>query len=83
MPDETNSGLDTDHALILDRIYEVALDPSFLEDFIQLWADADLAEQFSPGRDGAASAFDAYFNAHLERAEAFLRRGDTSPRDPQ
>ncbi|KMW59880.1 Transcriptional regulator, LuxR family/hydrolase, alpha/beta fold family [Candidatus Rhodobacter oscarellae] len=83
MPEGTSSGLDTDHALILDRIYEIALDPSFLEDFIQLWADADLAEQFAPGKDGAASAFDAYFNAHLERAEAFLRRGDTSPPDAQ
>ncbi len=78
MPTDASPRSDIDHALILDRIYEIALEPSFLEEFIHLWADADLAQQFAPGQDGRAGSFDAFFEAHLERARAFMRLEDPS-----
>lgn len=83
MPEDNSPRSDVDHTLILDRIYEIALEPSLLEDFIHLWADADLAEQFAQSDDGKTSAFDAFFKAHLERAEAFLKLCDTSLPDLQ
>lgn len=78
MPAKDQSQADVDHSLILDRIYEIALEPTLLDDFINLWADADLAAQFPQSEDDKAGAFDTLFKAHLERAEAFLQLGDTS-----
>lgn len=65
-----------DHQLIIDLIYEVALEPSQLEDLITHWADADIAGQFLSDKDGSRGALDAYFQRHLERAEIFLQRED-------
>lgn len=68
-----------DHDLILDRIYEIALEPSLLDAFIDLWADGDVAAQFTDTGESAAGDFDTPFKAHLKRAEAFLQLGDTTP----
>lgn len=66
-----------DHSQILDGIYEIALDPALLEDFINLWADGNLAAHFADNDAAKAGAFDALFKAHLKRAEAFLQLGVT------
>ncbi|MEP5153074.1 LuxR C-terminal-related transcriptional regulator [Planktotalea sp.] len=68
-----------DHKLILERIYDIALEPTQLDEFINLWADTDWEEQFTQTGDNQTGAFDAHFKAHLERAEAFLLLGDTPP----
>lgn len=67
-----------DHDLIVDRIYEIALEPVLLDDFIDLWADENLAGQFAANDDAKAGTFDTLFKAHLKRAEAFLQLGDTA-----
>ena len=68
-----------DHDLILDRIYEIALEPSLIDEFIDLWAEGNLAPQFADNDEAKAGAFDTLFKAHLKRAEAFLQLGDTAP----
>lgn len=62
-----------DRDMIVDRIYEIALEPSSLEEFIDFWHDTDLAEKFSN--------FDTSYKAHLERGESFLQRGETARPD--
>lgn len=62
-----------DRDMIVDRIYEIALEPSSLEEFIDFWHDTDLAEKFSD--------FDKSYKAHLERGETFLQRGETARPD--
>lgn len=64
---------DVDHDMIVDRIYEIALEPSSLEEFIDFWHDTDIAEKFSD--------FDKSYKAHLERGETFLQRGETARPD--
>ena len=60
-----------DRDFILDRIYDIALDPAVLEDFIDLWAESDL---LGPVPDGTgAQWFDSVFGTHLDRAIQFLR----------
>lgn len=67
-----------DQGIIIDRIYDIALDPVVLEDFIDLWAQGEL-----PGLvpdDIGIHKFDSFFGAHLERAMQFLQydRGETN-----
>jgi len=64
---------DVDRDMIVDRIYEIALEPSSLEEFIDFWHDTDLAEKFSD--------FDKSYKAHLERGETFLQRSETARPD--
>ncbi|MCR9239466.1 MAG: LuxR C-terminal-related transcriptional regulator [Alphaproteobacteria bacterium] len=59
--------------MIVDRIYEIALEPSSLEEFIDFWHDTDLSEKFSD--------FDKSYKAHLERGETFLQRGEIARPD--
>ncbi|MGJ8533749.1 MAG: LuxR C-terminal-related transcriptional regulator [Alphaproteobacteria bacterium] len=62
-----------DRDMIVDRIYEIALEPSSLEEFIDFWHDTDLSEKFSD--------FDKSYKAHLERGETFLQRGEIARPD--
>ncbi|MFK7877574.1 MAG: LuxR C-terminal-related transcriptional regulator [Paracoccaceae bacterium] len=78
MPPKDPVSKDTEHSQILDRIYEIALEPALLDDFINLWADGDWAAHFANGDPKSVGTFDAVFKAHLDRAEAFLQLGDTS-----
>lgn len=64
---------EVDRDMIVDRIYEIALEPSSLDEFIDFWHDTDLAEKFSD--------FDKSYKAHLERGETFLQRGETARPD--
>jgi len=43
-----------DRDLIIDRIYGIAMEPSSLDDFIELWNDMDLAAHF--GNDTAETS---------------------------
>lgn len=65
-----------DHSLIVDRIYEVALEPSLFEDFIDFWHDTDLAAQISIAEYGKPGNFEKSYQRHLERAQTFLNRGE-------
>lgn len=62
-----------DRDMIVDRIYEIALEPSTLEAFIDLWHETDIAETISD--------FDTSYKAHLKRGETFLQRGQTARPD--
>lgn len=64
---------DIDRDMIVDRIYEIALEPSSLEEFIDLWHESDLAEKFPD--------LDTSYKAHLERGGSFLQRGETTRPD--
>ena len=75
--------LDIDRDLILDRIYQIALEPSSLEDFINYWHDSELATQFDSTEGKHPGYFDKSYKAHLDRAQAILQRSETTPADMQ
>lgn len=72
-------GIDRD--MIVDRIYQIALEPSSLDDFIDFWHDTDLATQIADIEDGDSGQFDKLYRAHLERAQTILQRGETARPD--
>jgi len=67
-------------AQIVDRLYEVALDPIRLEDLLEVWEG-----QVAPHRTGPLSAAvpieDAEIEAHLRRAAVFLDRFEATRAD--
>ncbi|MHA7852848.1 bifunctional helix-turn-helix transcriptional regulator/alpha/beta hydrolase [Roseovarius sp.] len=67
--------------LILDRIYGIALEPSSLDDFIELWHDMDLARAFVDNSGAATEAFGAPYRQHLERAQEILQREEVAHPD--
>lgn len=63
---------DRDHrAEIVERLYDVAMDPIRLEDLLEVWED-----RAAPLRDAAMSLEDPEIEAHLHRATVFLDRFD-------
>ena len=72
---------DINRDLILDRIYEVALEPSSLEDFIDFWHDSELASHFNGVEGQSAAVLDESYNAHLQRAQKILHRSETTRPD--
>ena len=72
-------GIDRD--LVVDQIYEVALEPSSLDRFIDFWHDNRLVETVSEGLGDQALAFDQIFRSHLDRAQTILQRDDVSRPD--
>lgn len=78
-PDTTN---DIDPDKIVDRLYDIALDPSSLDLFIDAWNGAGLDARAARKTIETIDDFDAAYHAHLNRAETFLDRGgdaDTGP----
>lgn len=72
-------GAKVDRDQIVDRIYEIALEPTSLDDFIDFWHDYDLGSHFfEPEQTGNS---DDSYKAHLERAQAILQRGEIASRD--
>ena len=59
---------------IIDRIYEIALNPEAIEDFVDHWSDLNAGGAVAA--DVAKGSFDAAFKTHLDRAEQFLQMGD-------
>lgn len=64
-----------DPDVIVDRIYEIALEPSSLEHFIDFWYDT------STGNDKDLSDFDTVYKPHLYRAQSFLQWGEAARPD--
>lgn len=77
MTQDDPEGREIDRDAIIDRIYNIAVEPSALDGFINLWHDMDLADHFAEG-DGTPH-FDSAntYNTHLRRADAILQRDDT------
>jgi DNA-binding CsgD family transcriptional regulator/pimeloyl-ACP methyl ester carboxylesterase len=59
----------------LDRVYQIALDPSHLDAFIEFWHETDLAAQTETPR------FDDTYKSHLTRAGALLQRAEGAQTD--
>ena len=70
---ETDGVADRD--LIIDRIYQIALEPSSLDDFIDLWHGKDLAEALSAGEREAQGPAAPGYQSHLKRAQALMLDG--------
>lgn len=70
-----------DHNLIVDRIYEVALEPPLFEDFINFWHDANISSKVSIAEDTQPGAFGQSYHRHVERAQTFLSLGELAYRD--
>lgn len=70
-----------DRDLIVDRIYEIALEPTALDNFIDFWHDHDLASYFSDPDIGVTAESDEAYKIHLERAQAILQRSEITSRD--
>ncbi|MFZ1468828.1 MAG: LuxR C-terminal-related transcriptional regulator [Paracoccaceae bacterium] len=69
---------DRDHrAEIVERLYDVALDPIRLEDLLTVWEDS-VAPLRSGPVEGAVALEDPEIEAHMQRARIFLDRYETS-----
>lgn len=67
----------TDRDLIIDRIYQIALEPSSLDGFIDLWHDMGLADHFVEADDEGSEHHGMSYTAHLHRAHSILQRDET------
>lgn len=76
MKTQDTEALSSDRDLIVDQIYEIALEPSSLDGFIELWHDTGLAQKFLDSPHGKTGEFDKFFINHLERAQVILQRGE-------
>lgn len=83
-PSTTSAALaDRDHrAEIVDRLYDVAVDPIRLEELLEVWEG-----RAAPLRDAAIPLEDPEIEAHMARATVFLDRyeaaqEDAAPRSP-
>lgn len=72
MSDDSTEALST--TSIVDTLYDIALDPTSLEDFVQSWTDAGLDQELTRKVLAGFDEFDAVFHDHLNRADTFLRR---------
>lgn len=59
---------------IADWLYDIALDPQSLDTFISIWNEAGLDSQEARRALEEIDQFDTAYQAHLNRAEAFLSR---------
>ncbi len=65
---------------IIDHLYDIALDPSALDDFIEKWNDSGFDVSTVRQTIQQIEAFDKSFARHLIRADTFLdRKGGTAP----
>ncbi|MEM9784020.1 MAG: LuxR C-terminal-related transcriptional regulator [Pseudomonadota bacterium] len=64
---------------VLDRIYQVALEPSALDDLISLWCDEGLPELLAdrPRGDAGSAEAPGVYHRHIARAQAILGQGRT------
>ena len=63
---------------IVDRLYDIALDPHELETFIDVWTEAGLDRAAARQTVEAIDRFDQAHQIHLERAKTFLERGEAT-----
>ena len=67
---------------IVDQLYDIALDPHSLEDFVDAWNDAGLDAQAARQTIETIDQFDTAYRAHLDRADAFLSRATDDDEQP-
>ena len=79
--EQESDSSEIDRDLVLDRIYQIALEPSSLEDFIDFWHDSELANQFNGTEVRNPGEFDKSYKIHLERAQTILQRSETARPD--
>lgn len=75
---QNREALEVDHDLIVDRIYQVALEPSALDDFIEFWHTSGLAKHFEDSQNAEIAEQVASYQTHLERAQSILQRGEST-----
>lgn len=63
---------------IVDKLYDIALDPHELEGLIDVWTDAGLDDAQARATVETIDRFDELHEAHLLRAHAFLERGEAA-----
>ena len=63
---------------IVDNLYDIALDPNKLENFIDVWTKAGLDSAEARRTVEAINHFDEKHEAHLMRALTLLERGEAS-----
>lgn len=74
----TASFADRDHrAEIVERLYDVAVDPIRLEELLEVWEGS-----VAPLRDSMIALEDPEIEAHLARASVFLDRYEAAAREP-
>lgn len=61
--------------VIVDSLYDIALDPSSLNAFINTWCDAGLDTLAARQMMESIDRFDEAHQTHLKRADTFLKRG--------
>lgn len=66
---------DFDHDQMINRIYEIALEPASLDEFIDFWHDTGLLTRIADHDDDVRAALDQRIAPHIERAQVFLQRG--------
>ena len=59
---------------IVDTLYDIALDPRSLENFIETWTDAGLDRALTRQVLNGFDKFDTVYHNHISRADTFLRR---------
>ena len=81
LPEEDAQGFGReDKAEIVDRLYEVALDPIRLEDLLEVWEGR--VAPYRPGQSKAGATLnDAELETHLRRATVFLDRFEATRDD--
>ncbi len=68
-----------DPSVVVDQLYDIALEPETLDAFIDAWNEAGLDAQTARQAITGMDQFDQAFQAHLNRAATFLARsGDGS-----
>ena len=79
MTEQNTEDASPDLDLIIDRIYQIALEPSSLDGFIDLWHDQDLKDHFveADGERGVGKAL----TGHVLRADVLLQRDDSTRPD--
>lgn len=63
---------------IIERLYDIALDPKELESFVDVWTEAGLNGDEARQTAAAIDRFDQAHQVHLERARTFLERGEAT-----
>ncbi len=68
---------DFSSSAMVDTLYDIALDPRSLENFIETWTDAGLDRELTRKVLEGFDEFDMVFHDHISRADTFLQRDKT------
>lgn len=71
-----------DAEAIVDKLYDIAIDPQSLDSFMETWNAAGLDASVARQSIESFDEFDKAYKSHLKRAETFLRRDQHSALGP-